>query len=50
MPSYLQQLSNKGLLHAATDHLYDSIRYEIIMVSLACGVINDNNALNLICD
>lgn len=47
MPSYLQQLSNKGLLHAVPDHLYESVQYEVIMGSLAYGVSNDNSDLDI---
>lgn len=47
MPSYLEQLSRKGLLPELEYHVLDGIQYEVVMGSLAYGVSNDNSDMDI---
>ena len=47
MPSYVDQLSLKGLLPELPHHVRDGIQYEVVMGSLAYGVSNDNSDMDI---
>ncbi len=47
MPSYVEQLSLKGLLPEMPHHVRDGIQYEVLMGSLAYGVSNDNSDMDI---
>ena len=47
MPSYVEQLSLKGLLPEIPHHVQDGIQYEVVMGSLAYGVSNDNSDMDI---
>jgi len=47
MPSYVEQLSLKGLLPEVPHHVHDGIQYEVVMGSLAYGVSNDNSDMDI---
>lgn len=47
MPSYVEQLSLKGLLPDLPNHVRTGIQYEVVMGSLAYGVSNDNSDMDV---
>ena len=47
MPSYVEQLSLKGLLPEMPYHVRDGIQYEVVMGSLAYGVSQDNSDMDV---
>lgn len=47
MPSYVKQLSLKGLLPDLPYHVLDGVQYEVVMGSLAYGVSDDNSDMDI---